>query len=78
MKYLWTVIAAPVILLVLICRAESRMPWRAFMQILPNNESKEWTDDEKRKYRQKEYKGVLIFWAIFTVGTLIYSFFFLI
>jgi hypothetical protein len=53
------------------------MPWRTLMQMLPNNEKKEWNDSEKKEYRKKEYKGVIIFWAIATIAALIFVIFFL-
>jgi len=75
-KYLFACLLSIISLLIAIGRIEGHMPWRTLMQMLPSNDKKEWNDNEKREYRKKEYKGVIIFWAITTVAAIIFVIFF--
>jgi len=77
MKYLGAVLLSIISLLIAIGRIEGHMPWRTLMQVLPNNEKKDWSSTEKKEYRKKEYKGVIIFWAIATLAAFVFVIFFL-
>ena len=76
-KVLFVASFSVLMLLIGIGRSEARMPWRGPMGRRPKDwEEKEWNDSEKRGYRKKEYKMILLFWAILTVGAIIYVTFF--
>jgi len=47
---------------------EGRLPWRNDRGWLAMYKFRRWTKEEKKAYRKKEYKSMLIFWVFIVIG----------
>ena len=66
MKYLGALIFSAIIWPIMISRAETVLFWR-----------KRIHKEEPKDYRKKQYKGMLVFWAIATLAAFVFVIFFL-
>jgi len=76
MRIIFVVLFSIIALAIGVGRAEGHMPWRTMMQILPNREKREWSREERKVYRKKEYKVVFAVWAAMTAAAIVFVVFF--